>query len=141
MRIRTYSELMKLDTFEERFKYLKLNSRVGVATFGSERYLNQNFYLSREWRTIRDRVIVRDGGMDLGCDGHNISGIIVVHHMNPISIEDIEQGSDLLLSEENLISVSDLTHKAIHYSDEELLPRDYVPRRPFDTCPWKGGNL
>lgn len=137
MKIRTYSELRTLNTFEERFRYLKLAGAVGVATFGSERYLNQNFYRSVQWRQLRDKIIVRDGAMDMGLDGHNISGIIIVHHMNPITLDDIYEGNDRLLDPENLICVSELTHKAIHYSDEELLPIDYVPRKPNDTCPWK----
>lgn len=137
MKIRRYSELITLPTFKERFQYLKLSGSVGFSTFGSERYLNQSFYRSAEWKRIRDKVIVRDGGLDLGCDGHIIRSVIIVHHMNPISLEDIDSVSPYLLDPEYLICVDSITHKAIHYSDESLLPSDFVERKPFDTCPWK----
>lgn len=138
--IKTYSELMRLCSFEERFEYLKLGGSIGEQTFGFERYLNQNFYRSREWHKVRDLVILRDSldlPFDLGHPEHPIVGRIVVHHMNPISVDDIVEATDYLLNPEFLICTSELTHKAIHYGDFNLIPQDYVPRRPNDTCPWK----
>lgn len=137
MKIRTYSEVITLKTFEERFRYLKLDGMVGSSTFGSARYLNQEFYRSLEWKRLRDQIIIRDGGNDLACDDHMIRGVVHIHHLNPITLDDIRNASSKLFDPENLICVSTLTHQAIHYSDEELLPKDYVPRTPFDTCPWK----
>lgn len=135
--IRTYSELVKMDSFIDRFKYLQLNGQVGKETFGFDRYVNQIFYRSPEWRSIRDKVIIRDKGCDLGIGDREIQGRILIHHMNPISMEDILQRTDLLLNPEYLISVSHDTHNAIHYGDEGLLPQDPIERSPFDTCPWK----
>lgn len=135
--IRSYSALIKIPTFEERFEYLKLSSKVGESTFGYERYLNQVFYTSPEWRRFRDEVIIRDMGLDLGVEGHDIWGKIEIHHINPITVEDIEKRSSLLMDMDNVICTSSRTHKAIHYGDETLLPKDPVIRRPFDTCPWK----
>lgn len=135
--IRTYSELILLPTYEERFDYLKLDGLVGKETFGFDRYLNQIFYRSPEWKSIRDHVIIRDNGCDLGIDGREIFGRILIHHMNPISKEDIVNRSDFLLNPEYLICVSKLTHDAIHYGDEDLLVKDPIVRRPNDTCPWK----
>lgn len=132
-----YSELILLPTFEERFEYLKLNGSVGEATFGYDRWLNQQFYRSAKWKRIRDQVIVRDNGCDLGIDGKIVYGSILIHHMNPIRPEDILNESDLLINPEFLICVSPLTHKAIHYSDANLLPKDFVERKPNDTCPWR----
>lgn len=136
--IRTYSELKELRTFEERFKYLKLGGVVGVETFGFDRYFNQKFYLTREWKQIRNHVIVRDLGCDLGCEDHEIFGQrIVIHHMNPIDLEDIEKKTDFLLNPEFLITTIHSTHNAIHYGDESLIITAPIERRRNDTCPWK----
>lgn len=137
MSIRTYSELITLPTFEERFKYLQLNGSIGQETFGFDRYINQTFYRSQEWKRVRDYVIVRDNGCDLGIEGREIYGKILIHHMNPISIEDIHTLSDFLLNPEYLISTSHDTHNAIHYGNEELLIRDPIERHKNDTCPWR----
>ena len=137
MNIRTYSELSKLKTFKERFTYLRLNGFVGKETFGFDRYLNQVFYKSAKWRSIRDFVIVRDNGCDLGIEGREIYGKIIIHHMNPITIQDIEQESDFLLDPEFLISTVHETHNAIHYGDENLLILAPIERKPNDTCPWR----
>ena len=135
--IRTYSELITLPTFEERFRYLKLGGRIGEETFGFERYLNQHFYTSNEWRDIRNHVIVRDFGCDLAMLDREIGGLITVHHMNPVGADDIRRRTEILLDPEFLISTSDLTHKAIHYGDESLLLLAPIERRPNDTCPWR----
>ena len=137
MSIRTYSELITLPTFEERFKYLQLGGKVGEDTFGHDRYLNQMFYTSDEWRRIRRDVIVRDNGCDLGIQDREIHGLIIIHHMNPITIEDIINRSEFLLNPEYLISTVKNTHDAIHFSDERILIADPIERRPNDTCPWK----
>lgn len=135
--IRTYSELVKLDTFEKRFKYLKLDGIVGSDTFGYDRYLNQNFYRSKEWRSIRDRIIVRDNGCDLGIPDRRIGGRILIHHLNPIATDDIVDYTEYLTNPEYLICVSHDTHNAIHYGDESLLIPDYMERKPNDMCPWR----
>lgn len=135
--LKTYSELIALPTFEERFRYLQLKGSVGVDTFGFDRYLNQNFYRSAEWRRVRDQVIVRDGGCDLGIEDRLIGGRILIHHMNPITEKDILYMTDALLNPEYLICVSHITHNAIHYGDEDLLMKDPIIRTPNDTCPWK----
>ena len=137
MSIRTYSELITLPTFEERFRYLQLGGKVGEDTFGHDRYLNQMFYTSDEWRRIRRDVIVRDNGCDLGIQDREIHGLIIIHHMNPITIEDISNRSEFLLNPEYLISTVKNTHDAIHFSDERILITDPIERRPNDTCPWK----
>ena len=137
MSIRTYSELITLPTFEERFRYLQLGGKVGEDTFGHDRYLNQMFYTSDEWRRIRRDVIVRDNGCDLGIQDREIHGLIIIHHMNPITIEDIIDRSEFLLNPEYLISTVKNTHDAIHFSDERILITDPIERRPNDTCPWK----
>lgn len=137
MSIRTYSELITLPTFEERFRYLQLGGKVGEDTFGHDRYLNQMFYTSDEWRRIRRDVIVRDNGCDLGMQDREIHGLIIIHHMNPITIEDIINRSEFLLNPEYLISTVKNTHDAIHFSDERILITDPIERRPNDTCPWK----
>lgn len=137
MNIRTYSDLSKLTTFEDRYNYLRLNGFVGKETFGFDRYLNQVFYKSAKWRSVRDLVIVRDNGCDLGIEGREIYGKIIIHHMNPITIKDIEQESDFLLDPEFLISTVHETHNAIHYGDENLLIRTPIERKPNDTCPWR----
>ena len=135
--IRTYSELIQLPTFEERFDYLRLDGVVGKDTFGFDRYLNQQFYRSSEWKRIRNQVIVRDNGCDLGIDEYEIHGRILIHHMNPISIEDLQYMSDLLMNPEYLICVSHRTHNAIHYGDESLIVTDPIERSQNDTCPWR----
>lgn len=136
--IRTYTELIQLPTFEDRFRYLKLNGMVANETFGFDRYLNQRFYKSSEWRRIRQQVIIRDMGCDLACPDREIFGQIIIHHMNPISIEDIENNPDVLLNPEYLVCVSLGTHNAIHYGDDSFLKRSkVVERRPGDTTLWR----
>lgn len=135
--IRTYTELSRLTTFKERYQYLKLNGSVGTDTFGFDRYMNQNFYRSREWKSIRDQVIVRDCGCDLGVEGYEIRGRIYIHHMNPILLEDIENRTEFLLNPEYLITTTHNTHNAIHYGDENLITMEPVVRTKNDTCPWK----
>lgn len=137
MIIRTYSELITLPTFEERFRYLQLNGQVGVDTFGFDRYMNQAFYKSREWKDIRDHVIVRDNGCDLGVEGYEIHGRILIHHMNPILPKDIQLSTDFLLDPEYLISTVLNTHNAIHYGDENLIIKAPIERTKNDTCPWR----
>lgn len=137
MSIKTYSELIALPTFEERYKYLKLSGKVCEDTFGFDRYLNQVFYRSKEWKSIRDRVITRDNGCDLGIEGREIYGRILIHHMNPIRKEDILQRSEFLLNPEYLICTVKNTHDAIHYGDESLLMTAPVERTKNDTCPWR----
>lgn len=137
MGIKTYSELIALPTFEERFKYLQLNGSVAKDTFGFDRYINQNFYRSREWKRIRDQVILRDNGCDLASEDRVIYDKIIIHHMNPINVEDIASASDYLMNPEYLISTTHSTHNAIHYGDESLLPILPTERRKNDTCPWR----
>lgn len=137
MSIRTYSELITLPTFEERFEYLQLNGTVGKDTFGFDRYLNQNFYRSTAWKRVRDQVIVRDNGCDLGIEDRSIYGKILIHHMNPINDKDILDLTEFLLNPEYLICVSHSTHNAIHYSNENLLVKDPIVRTKNDTCPWR----
>jgi hypothetical protein len=134
--IRTYSELSRLDTFEERYRYLALRGNVGASTFGFDRYMNQMFYRSTQWRQIRHHVIARDNGCDLGIDGYDIHDRIYIHHMNPMTVEDISHGDDDILDPEYLITTTHRTHNAIHYGDETLLPRRLVERRPGDTRLW-----
>ena len=135
--IKTYSELITIPTFKERYEYLRLKGLVGEETFGYDRYLNQSFYKSREWMGIRDYVIIRDNGCDLGMPGHEIHGRILIHHMNPITKEDILRRSKFLLDPEYLISTIKTTHDAIHYGDENLLMDEPVIRTKNDTCPWR----
>lgn len=135
--IKTYSELVKLPTFEERYRYLRLSGRVGEDTFGFDRYMNQNFYRSAAWKRIRDEVIVRDNGCDLGIEDRIIHGKILIHHINPITDRDILDLTDILLDPEYLICVSHTTHNAIHYGDEDLLITNPIVRTKNDTCPWK----
>lgn len=136
--LRTYTELSKLKTFEERFEYLRLNGRVGKETFGFDRIFNQVFYKSDEWLAVRDFVIVRDNGCDLGVEGYDINGQrILIHHMNPISLEDIEKRTEILMNPEYLITTIHNTHQAIHYGDENLLIKLPKERTKNDTCPWK----
>jgi len=135
--IRTYRELRRLKTIEERYQYLRLNGSIGKETFGYDRYLNQLLYTSRRWRRTRDDIIIRDNGCDLGVEDYEISGNIYIHHMNAITIEDIELDRDELYDPEFLISSSYNTHSAIHYGDESLLPKPLIERRRNDTCPWR----
>lgn len=135
--IRTYSELMTIDKFEDRFKYLKMGGKIGEATFGYERYLNQIFYRCDDWKAVRREIIIRDDGCDLGHPDYPIKGIIIVHHLNPITVEDILNRDPKLFDPENLISVAKLTHNAVHFGDESLLPKPLVERFKWDTCPWR----
>lgn len=139
MIIRTYSELIKFPTFEERYEYLRLGGKVGEDTFGFDRYLNQMFYQTDDWYESRDYVIIRDHGCDLGILEREIpEGVrILVHHMNPITKDDILRRTKYLLDPEYLISTIDNTHRAIHYGDSSLLITDPIERRKFDTCPWR----
>ncbi len=137
MKIRSYSELAELSTFRERFEYLKLDGTVGDETFGFDRYLNQRFYHSSEWRSIRDHVILRDMGCDLGIDGYTILGRIYIHHMNPVTRFDIVHTNASMIDPEFLICTTHNTHNAIHYGDASLLITEPVERRPNDTIPWR----
>jgi len=135
---KSYKELSKLKTFEERFEYLKLSGKVANETFGRHaRYLNQQFYASKEWRDFRRQILIRDGG-DLGFSDREIYGRAVIHHINPITEEQILSHDPILLDPDNVVAVSHMTHEAIHYSGLDLLPTDPVERKPNDTCPWKG---
>ena len=134
--IRTYSELSKLETFEDRFEYLSLKGVVGESTFGFERHRNQAFYKSREWRLIRDEVITRDHGQDLGVNGFDIHDRIIIHHMNPMAPVDLIHGNADILDTEYLISTTHKTHNAIHYGDKSLLALPFIERRPGDTTLW-----
>lgn len=136
MRIRTYSELRRLDTFKERYEYLRLRGEVGKSTFGFDRYINQRFYTSQQWRHVRNHVIARDEGLDLGFPGYEIYDRIIIHHMNPMTAEDIEHGDEDILDPEFLITTTHQTHNAIHYGDERLLAQPLVERRPGDTRLW-----
>lgn len=135
--IRTYSELIKFDTFMDRYQYLRLDGKVGEETFGFDRWLNQLFYKDPEWLSIRNEVIIRDNGCDLGIVDREVHSRILVHHMNPISREDILVRSEFLLNPEYLICTSKTTHNAIHYSDENLLMGEPIERTRNDTCPWR----
>lgn len=134
---KSYLELITFDSFLDRFKYLKLNGVIGLDTFGHDRYLNQKLYRSYEWKRIRDEIIVRDNGCDLGMPGYNIFGKILVHHINPISPNDIMHSSDNIFDLNNLICVSHETHNAIHYGDDKLLKHDIIDRFKNDTIPWR----
>lgn len=136
MRVRTYTELMQLHTFEERYEYLRLAGEVGATTFGYDRWLNQGFYKSVEWKNVRNFVIARDVGMDLACEGYEIYDRIMVHHMNPMQVEDIENSVDEILNPEYLITTQHQTHNAIHYGDRRLLRQPFVERRRGDTQLW-----
>lgn len=135
--IRSYSELSSLKTFDERFRYLMLSGSVGIDTFGFDRYINQRFYRSEEWKHVRNKVIARDNGCDLGVEGYDINGRVYVHHMNPISLEDINDNASCILDPEYLICVSFATHNAIHYGDDKYITLAPVERQPNDMCPWK----
>ena len=135
--IRTYSELITIPTFEERFEYLKLNGSVGLETFGHDRYLNQILYNSPEWRRFRPEIIVRDNGCDLACEGYEIFGKILIHHINPITAKDILNRNPKVFDPENVITTVHNTHNAIHYGDKNLLITEPIERSRNDTCPWK----
>ena len=135
--MRSYSELINLPTFKERYRYLKLGGKVGEDTFGHARFLNQIFYQSPEWRRFRRDIIIRDNGCDLGIEGRTINDRIYIHHLNPMTLDDIQNRNPMLLDPENAIAVSFGTHQAIHYGDESLLSIDIPERRPNDTCPWR----
>lgn len=135
--IKTYSELITLPTFEERFKYLQLDGVVGEDTFGFDRYLNQQFYQSPEWRAIRRQIIIRDNGCDLGIEGRNIQTRIIIHHLNPITKDDILRMSDMVTNPEYLICTCKRTHDAIHYGDDNLIIKDPIERSKNDTSPWR----
>lgn len=139
MRDKTYSELIRLPSFEERYEYLRLQGVVGEDTFGFDRYLNQILYSSDEWKRCRRKIIIRDGGLDLGCEGYEIGGRILIHHLNPITLNDIINRNPAIFDPENLICTSHNTHNAIHYGDKNLLiTATPVTRRKNDTCPWRG---
>ncbi|MBQ6446459.1 MAG: hypothetical protein IJJ10_03220 [Bacillus sp. (in: Bacteria)] len=138
MSIRTYSELIRIPTFEERLKYLQLFNRVGDDTFGFDRYINQQFYRSSEWKQLRNHIIVRDRGCDLGVTGYEIVGKPIIHHMNPLTVNDIKHSSENLLNPEYLILTQHETHNAIHYGTE-IISKEPIIRSKNDTCPWKRG--
>ena len=138
MTMKKYNELIQFETFEDRFEYLKMQGDVGKETFGFDRYLNQKFYKSEEWKKVRNDVIVRDKGNDLGINDREIKENIIVHHINPITPDDIKNKEPWILDPENLICVSLDTHNALHYGDASLLPSTYITiRKPNDTSPWK----
>ena len=137
VKTKTYSELIRLEKYMDRYQYLMLSGRVGQETFGYERFLNQSLYKSYEWRSVRDEVIVRDHGCDLGMEGYEIYGSIIVHHMNPITMDDIQNRNEDIFNPEYLVSTSFSTHNAIHYGDERLLITEPIIRTKNDTCPWK----
>lgn len=136
-KIRTYSEVIMLPTFKERYQYLKLDGGVGIETFGYDRYLNQILYRTSEWKRFRREIILRDNGCDLASPGYEIYGKILVHHINPITVEDIVNRHSNIFDPENVICVTHDTHNAIHYGDEELLLTGPIDRQPNDTCPWR----
>lgn len=136
MGLRTYSELITLPTFKERFNYLRLDGRVGLETFGHDRYLNQILYNSPEWRNLRSRIVTRDCGRDLACEGYDVYGQVLVHHINPITVKDILDRNPMVFDPENLITTVHNTHNAIHYGDESLLTTEPIIRYKDDTCPW-----
>ena len=135
--IRTYSELVTLPTFLERYRYLQLGGSIGVETFGYDRYLNQILYRTAEWKRFRNKIIVRDNGCDLGCDGYEMFGKILVHHINPITVDDVLNRDPKIFDPDNVISTCLNTHNAIHYGDESLLITEPIERKPNDTCLWK----
>lgn len=137
MSIKTYSELVTIPTYEDRFRYLQLKGAVGKDTFGYDRYLNQILYNSLEWKRLRNQIIIRDNGRDLGCEGYEIYGRVLVHHLNPITVEDVVSRNPIVFDPENLICVAHNTHNAIHYGDESLLILAPVERTKNDTCPWR----
>lgn len=136
MKIRTYSDLRRIETLEDRFRYLKLRGEVGSVTFGFDRYLNQRFYTSSQWKQVRNHVIVRDRGCDLGVDGYEIHDRIYIHHMNPMTVDDLVEDDSKIIDPEFLIAVTLRTHNAVHYGDESGLPKPPIERRPGDTKLW-----
>lgn len=137
MSIKTYSELIRIQDFQERYQYLRMEARVADATFGFNRYLNQRFYTSKEWAKFRRDIILRDGGFDLAHKDYPITGRIIIHHLNVLTIEDFENNTDALFDPNNVVCVSEDTHNAIHYGADHIVKQDYVPRRPNDTIPWR----
>lgn len=137
MSIKTYSELITIPTFEGRFEYLQLKGSVGKDTFGYDRYLNQVLYRSPEWKRLRNQIIIRDGGCDLACDGYDVYGKVLIHHLNPITVEDVLTRSRKVFDPDNLVCVSHSTHNAIHYGDVDLLATGPIIRTKNDTCPWR----
>lgn len=137
MSIKTYSELITIPTFEERFEYLRLKGSVGKDTFGYDRYLNQVLYRSPEWKRLRNQIIIRDDGCDLACDGYDVYGKVLIHHLNPITVEDVLARSRKVFDPDNLVCVSHNTHNAIHYGDVDLLVTGPIIRTKNDTCPWR----
>ena len=137
MSIKTYSELITISTFEERFEYLQLKGSVGKDTFGYDRYLNQVLYRSSEWKRLRNQIIIRDAGCDLACDGYDVYGKVLIHHLNPITVEDVLTRSRKVFDPDNLVCVSHSTHNAIHYGDMDLLATGPIIRTKNDTCPWR----
>ena len=137
MKLKSYRNLILLPTFEERYEYLKLSGVVGESTFGFDRYLNQEFYTSKEWRQFRYKMIARDEGCDMGHLDFPIGGRVILHHINPLLVEDFENSSDALFDPDNVICVSEATHNAIHFGDETLLPAEPIIRTANDTCPWR----
>lgn len=137
---RTYTELMKLKTFEDRFHYVELNGSVGRETFGYDRWINQHLYSSSDWKRFKRQILIRDGGNDLGCEDHPIYGNVTIHHLNPITKEQIINHDHAVFDPDNVISVSSLTHNALHYSNIDILPSKFVERHPYDTCPWRDGK-
>jgi len=139
-KIRTYSELIQIPTFEERFRYLQLNGRVAEESFGFNRIFNQQFYRSKVWKDLRDKVILRDKGCDLACEGREIYGKAIIHHLNVVSLDDLNANEDWILDPEYLITTTLNTHNAIHYGDQSLLVTEPTERKKFDTCPWRKTN-
>ena len=137
MSIRTYCELITIATFKERFEYLQLKGSVGKDTFGHDRYLNQVLYRSPEWKRLRNQIIIRDGGCDLACDGYDIYDKVLIHHLNPITVEDVLARSRKVFDPDNLVCVTHNTHNAIHYGDTDLLITGPITRTKNDTCPWR----
>lgn len=135
--VRCYTELKRLKTFKDRYEYLRLGGIVGDSTFGFDRYLNQLLYTSDRWRKLRNEIIIRDNGCDLGVEGYDLKNKIIIHHMNPLTLKDVQEVSDDIFNPEFLVCTSQRTHNAIHYGDESLLPQVPLERRPNDTCPWK----
>lgn len=135
--IKTYSELITLPTFEERFEYLRLNGIVGSETFGHDRYLNQTLYRSPEWKRFRHKIIIRDNGCDLACEGYEIYEKILIHHINPITVKDILERNPIVFDPENVVCTVLNTHNAIHYGDESLIIKAPIKRSKNDTCPWR----
>lgn len=137
MLVKSYRNLILLPSFDDRYEYLKLQGVVGESTFGFDRYMNQHFYTSREWRQFRNKIIARDDGCDMGLEDYPIAGRVIIHHINPLTVEDFENLTDALFDPDNVICVSENTHQAIHYGDISLLPAPPIVRAPNDTCPWR----